>query len=204
MECRLLWLWHGQAVAHQHHQAVWRQLPLHTGHLNHVENLVTRLLLQLTFSGNFPLTLSLLTDRLNGLSSPVESGTLSFCFGCQLWWIKTFHCSVVVAFQAPRSNIGFVCVCCRWLWSSTVTRLEWRFLWGNTRAERSSSRPYRASATWEETHRQDSMLSLHLCAHLHAGVRRIFYNQEVLGSSLLDKNRFDTLFKGWWINHTKG
>ena len=34
VECRSLWLWNGQAVAHQHHQPVWHQFPLHTGTVN--------------------------------------------------------------------------------------------------------------------------------------------------------------------------
>lgn len=36
VECWLLWLRNSQAVADQHHQPIWHQLPLHTGNINHV------------------------------------------------------------------------------------------------------------------------------------------------------------------------
>lgn len=75
----------------------------------------------------------------------------------------------------PYSYISFVCVCSRWVWSSTATLLVWRFLWGSTRVEQTSSRPYGASTTWEETHRQDTMLSPcnSIISNLHAGIMRM-------------------------------
>lgn len=72
---------------------------------------------------------------------------------------------------------SFVCVCSRWVWSSTATLLVWRFLWDNTRVKQSWSRQYGASSTWEETHRQGGMPSscTFIISNLHAGVMRVHH-----------------------------
>lgn len=61
--------------------------------------------------------------------------------------------------RITTSNL-FLSGCRRWAWSNTAMPLAWRYRWGNIREKMTSSEPSRASATWEETHRQDSVHSL--------------------------------------------
>lgn len=156
MERWLLWLRHCQAVAYQHHQPIWHQFQLHAGNMNH-----TVLWLKLSFP--FAIIRSL----------PLSHYCNLIIFFCQ---IKNAYClcqlptliknllyipgllRVSQINSKPALQLCFVCVCSRWGWSSTVTLLVWRFLWGNTRVKQSSSRPYGALNIWEEIHRQGSML----------------------------------------------